>query len=164
MAMTRRRFGDRTRERRTEIGGGAMYGSAFTRGNQTSSFENRRQMIGLIPSETQGPRDDIHGRRATGHRCSTIGGQLQADYNGHGRRRIQWTNTNTNEAQCTQTRSQTRVSTPMWPSRRGRTNAPGGGGLASLRTQRTRGPHIAQFLSHFLTLRVPRAAILTTHA
>ena len=145
MTMARRRFGDRTRECRMEIGAGAMYGSAFTRGNQTSSFENRRQMIGLIGtdrSETQEPRDYIHGRRATGHRYSTIDGQLQADYNGHGRRRIQWTNTN--EAQCTQTRSQARISRPMWPCRHGRsTNAPGGRGLASLRTQRTRGPYSA---------------------
>src|SRR6266702_2930153 len=34
-------------------------------------------------------------------------------------------------------------SRPMWPSRRGRTSAPGGGGLSSLRTQHTGGPYTA---------------------
>ena len=35
-------------ECRTEISVGVMYGSAFMQGNQTSSFKNRRQMIGWI--------------------------------------------------------------------------------------------------------------------
>ncbi len=56
-------------------------------------------------------------------------GQLQADYNGHGRRRIQWMNTD--EAQCTQARSQARVSRPMWPSHCERTNVPGGSCVVS---------------------------------
>ncbi len=117
---------------------------------------SRTAMIIVVIRDTKS-ESCIHGERATGRRRCTIVVRRQVDYNGcrHNRdttgadtSEIQWTRTQSG-VDNDSTRGRNRVSWPnvaesLW-SRRGRTIAPNGGGLVSLRTQCTCRPYITDF-------------------